>query len=187
MITNSRLWTIEDLDTLPDDGGWTRYEIVEGELIMTRAPHFRHQGVVSRLHTRLGNWSEQTGLGRTFEVPGLVFTRKDAVIPDLIWISNERLNKGTDDAGHFTIAPELIVEVLSPGKLNEERDRDTKLTLYSKHGVQEYWIVSWQQQTIEIYRRSGDQLILNSTLNVEASLSSPLLVGFSTPLAQIFS
>ncbi len=186
MITSSRLWTVADLDTLPDDGGWTRYEIVEGELIVTHAPHFRHQGAASKLHTRLENWSEQTGLGRSFEVPGLIFTRKDAVIPDLIWISHERLSNGTDDAGHFTVAPELIVEVLSPGKLNEERDRDTKLKLYSKHGVQESWIVSWQQQTIEIYRRSGEQLELSSTLSVEDTLSSPLLKGFSTPLTQIF-
>ncbi len=120
------------------------------------------------------------------EAPGVIFTPTDAVIPDVIWISNERLANGIDEAGHLTVAPELIVEVLSPGELNEQRDKEVKLKLYSLHGVQEYWIVSWQLQTLEIYRRTGAQLQLAGTLLVDDTLNSPLLPGFSVPIAQIF-
>lgn len=57
---------------------------------------------------------------------------------------NERLAHGIDQAGHFTVARELVVDVLSAGEANEQRDKEFKLKLYSRHGFQEYWIVSWQ-------------------------------------------
>lgn len=187
MRTDARLWTVKDLDAIPDDGGWTRYEIVDGELLMTRAPHRRHQRAATKLGTRLDIWSEATQLGEVLQVPGLVFSPQDAVIPDLVWASNERIAEGTDDAGHYVIAPELVVEILSPGKRNEERDRDIKLEFYSRYGVQEYWIASWQQQTIEVYRRTSEGLEFVTTLGTKDTLSSPLLPGFSTPVAQVFA
>jgi Uma2 family endonuclease len=186
MVSNPIRWTIRDLDAMPDDGGWKRYEIIDGELFVTRAPHIRHQAVAGKLHVRLENWSEQTGLGSAFQVPGVIFTPTDAVIPDVVWISQERLANGIDAAGHLTVSPELMVEVLSPGELNEQRDREVKLKLYSLHGVQEYWIVNWQQKTLEIYRRQDAQLQLVATLLESDTLTSPLLPGFSTPIAQIF-
>ncbi|MEL7512699.1 MAG: Uma2 family endonuclease, partial [Cyanobacteria bacterium J06554_3] len=70
MVANPVTWTIEDLDAMPDDGGWKRYEIISGELLVTRAPHIRHQSAASKLHVNLENWSEKTGLGNSFEVPG---------------------------------------------------------------------------------------------------------------------
>ncbi len=73
---------------MPDDGGWKRYEVVNGELLVTRAPHIRHQGAASKIHVRLENWSEETASGSAFEVPGVVFTEVDAVIPDVVWASN---------------------------------------------------------------------------------------------------
>lgn len=171
---------------MPDDGGWKRYEIIDGELFVTRAPHIRHQGAAGKLHVRLENWSEMTGLGSAFQTPGVIFSPTDAVIPDVVWLSQERFANGIDDAGHLSVAPELVVEVLSPGELNEQRDKEVKLKLYSLHGVQEYWIVNWQLKTLEIYRRIDTQLQLVATLLESNTLTSPLLPGFSTPMAQIF-
>ncbi|NJK62863.1 MAG: Uma2 family endonuclease [Synechococcaceae cyanobacterium SM2_3_1] len=93
---------------------------------------------------------------------------------------------GTDQAGHFTVAPELVVEILSPGEEPEKRDRQVKLKLYSLHGVQEYWIVNWQQPALQIYRRQRAQLQLIVTLWTEDTLSSPLLPGFNAGVDQIF-
>jgi Uma2 family endonuclease len=186
MIVNTLHWTVRDLEIMPDEGGWKRHEIIDGELIVTRAPHIQHQGAAMGLGTLLEIWSKQTGLGRAFQTPGIVFSSTDAVIPDLVWISHDRLAQGIDEAGHLTIAPELIIEILSPGDQNQRRDRELKLKLYSIHGVQEYWIVSWQQQTIEVYRRSDTHLQLTATLLVQDTLSSPLLPEFSAPLQDIF-
>lgn len=186
MISNSLLWTIRDLDAMPDDGGWKRYEIIDGELFVTRAPHIRHQDAGGNIYFELGSWSRQTQLGKPFQTPGVIFTPTDAVIPDVVWISRERLANGIDEAGHLTIAPELMVEVLSPGELNEQRDKEVKLKLYSLHGVQEYWIVNWRLKNLEIYRRANAQLHLVATLLEGDTLTSPLLPGFNTPIAQIF-
>ncbi|MGI8933582.1 MAG: Uma2 family endonuclease [Phormidesmis sp.] len=186
MVADSIRWTVRDLDAMPKAGGWRRYEIIEGELIVTRAPHFRHQRAGGRIHVELTNWSDRTGLGEAVEAPGVIFTEADAVIPDVVWASNERIEKGMDEAGHFIIAPELIVEVLSAGDANEQKDRETKLALYSRYGVQEYWIVNWRLKTIEIYRRQSAQLQLVTTLLPEDMLTSPMLLGFSCEVAAIF-
>jgi Uma2 family endonuclease len=186
MVANALKWTTRDLDVMPDDGGWTRYEIIDGEVEVTRAPHIRHQGAASKLNTRLQIWSEQTGLGNPFQTPGVIFTPTDAVIPDLVWVSNERLETGLDSAGHLTAAPELIVEILSSGDQNQQRDKEVKLKLYSRHGVQEYWIVDWRAQTIAVYRHEQGVLELVNTLLANDLLTSTLLPEFSVKVAQIF-
>lgn len=186
MVTNPIRWTVRDLDVMPDDGGWKRYEIINGELFVTRAPHIRHQSAAGKIHVRLENWSEATGLGNAFQTPGVIFSPTDAVIPDVVWISKERLENGIDEAGHLVVTPELMVEILSPGEQNVQRDKEFKLKLYSLYGVQEYWIVNWQLQTMEVYRHSDAQLKLTGTLLLQDSLESPILPGFLMPMEKVF-
>ena len=186
MVPKALRWTTRDLDAMPDDGGWKRYEIIDGDLYVTRAPHIRHQGTGGNIHVELAIWSRQTQLGQAFQTPGVIFTPNDAVIPDVIWISRDRLASGIDNAGHLIVAPELIVEILSPGDLNEQRDKEVKLKLYSLHGVQEYWIVNWQMKTLEVYRRAEAQLQLVGTVLEGDTLTSPLLPGFNMLVEQIF-
>jgi Uma2 family endonuclease len=186
MVADALRWTVRDLDVLPDDGGWKRYEIVDGELYVTRAPHLRHQGASGNLHFELEVWSRRTQMGKPFQAPGIVFSPTDAVIPDVVWMSQARLANSVDDAGHLTAAPEIVAEVLSPGELNQRRDREVKLKLYSRHGVQEYWLLDWQQQTLAIYRRDQAQLRLTQTLSAGDVLTSPRLPGFSVLVNDIF-
>jgi Uma2 family endonuclease len=186
MVAESLRWTTRDLEVMPDDGGWKRYEIIDGELYVTRAPHFRHQNFAGKLQIHLGAWSEATELGSVVQTPGVIFTPTDAVIPDLVWASRETLATGLDQAGHFIVTPELVVEVLSAGPQNEQRDKETKLKLYSRHGVREYWIADWQRQTLEVYRRQEAQLHLFATLLITDTLTSPLLPEFTLLLEQVF-
>src|ERR1041384_6397360 len=67
----------------------------------------------------------------------LLLAEDDDVAPDVIWISNNRMATALWDDGKFHEAPELVVEVLSPGSANERRDREAKLQLYSRRGVSE--------------------------------------------------
>jgi Uma2 family endonuclease len=92
-----------------------------------------------------------------------------------------------DAGGHLTVAPELVVEVLSPGSSNELRDRDVKLSLYSRIGVDEYWIVDWRARVVEVYRRLGAELQRVATLTGDATLTSPLLPGFSCPISSLWA
>ncbi len=178
-------WTTADLELLPDNGN--RYEIIDGELIVTRAPHWNHQEVCGNIYAELKNWSRETGLGRPAIGAGIIFSDADNVIPDVVWASRESLDALLDDNGHLTAAPELVVEVLSFGGDNERRDREAKLKLYSARGVQEYWIADWRRRQIEIYRREQATLKLAATLFVNDELNSPLLPGFSCPVARIFA
>lgn len=177
-------WTTADLELLPDNG--TRYEIIDGELFMSRSPHLSHQGTCGNFHFELQTWSQATKLGKAFINPGIIFSEADNVEPDVIWISNEKLATLVDESGHLTGAPELIVEVLSAGKENERRDREAKLKLYSIRGVQEYWIADWRSQKIEIYRRENAKLQLVATLFSNDELTSPLLPNFSCPVSRLF-
>jgi Uma2 family endonuclease len=186
MVSTALQWTTRDLAVMADDDRWKRHEIIDGELYVTRAPHIRHQGSASKFNIRLGVWSEKTGLGQPFQTPGVIFTPTDAVIPDVVWVSHDRLKNGTDDAGHLTVAPELIVEILSPGDQNHQRDKEFKLKLYSRHGVQEYWIANWQLKTIDLYRHHDGVLQFVCTLLASDTLTSPLLPGFSAAIGDLF-
>ncbi|NEO87116.1 MAG: Uma2 family endonuclease [Spirulina sp. SIO3F2] len=186
MVAPALRWTTRDLTAMPDDGGWKRYEIIDGELYVTCAPHIRHQDAGGNLQFELEFWSRQTKLGKPVSTPGVVLSPYDAVIPDLVWASNARLENGIDEAGHFIVAPELVVEVLSAGQQNVQRDTEVKLKLYSRYGVQDYWIVNWRLQTVEIYWRVAAQLERVATLGMGDVLTSPLLPGFEVAVAQVF-
>ena len=185
-ITENKIkWTSADLELLPDSNNC--YEIIDGELEMTRAPHWKHQQTMGRIYLALESWSLTTNLGVAIINPGVIFTDVDNVIPDVVWITQERLAVSVDESGHFTTAPELIVEVLSEGINDIRRDREAKLKLYSNRGVQEYWIADWRLQQLEIYRRNSGRLELVTTRLHDDEITTPLLPGFSSSLNQIFS
>lgn len=180
----SRLrWTSKDLDSLPDDG--KRYEIIDGELHVSKQPHYYHQRVCANLTFLLETWCRKTGLGEVTGAPGLIFAEDDDVAPDIVWGSFSRLKTILQPDGKLHAAPELVIEVLSPGPRNESRDREVKLKLYSRRGVSEYWIVDWIARKIEVYRREQAQLNLVSTLFDPDVLTSPLLPNFSCLLADL--
>jgi Uma2 family endonuclease len=177
-------WSSSDLILFPDNG--CRYEIIDGDLFVTRAPHWGHQRVSGNINAELRAWSLKTGLGEAVATPGIIFSDTDNVIPDLVWIRKERLALLLDESGHLTGAPDLVVEVLSSGVENERRDREAKLKLYASRGVQEYWIVDWRLQQIEVYRRQQVLLKLTATLLNNDNLNSPLLPGFSCSMDRLF-
>lgn len=184
--TSGVRWTIQDVEALPDNE-WIRYEIIDGELFVTRSPHHKHQHVTGCIFTVLNSWSLESGLGEPSIMPGLIFSDSNNVAPDVVWVSYTRLAQIQDEAGHFRGAPELVVEVLSPGKANEDRDRSAKLKLYSVQGVQEYWIVDRVAQRIEVYRREQAQLTLVATWMMHDGMTSPLLPGFTCQVSYLFS
>lgn len=184
-MTTAFRWTTKDLETLPEIEG-TRYEIIDGELHVAKQLHWDHQFAASRIFRFLDEWNEQTGLGVANSAPGIIFSDDNNVIPDVVWISKERLAASLDAAGHILVAPEIAIEVLSFGWSNEHRDREAKPELYSRYGVQEYWIINWRQRQVEICRREKDTLTLVETLAEQDTLTSPLLPGFACSVGRLF-
>jgi Uma2 family endonuclease len=77
--------------------------------------------------------------------------------------------------------------VISFGAANEQRDREAKRRLYSRRGVQEYWIADWRAETVEVCRRRDAELRLVQTLLRGDTLASPLLPGFSCVIDGLFA
>jgi hypothetical protein len=61
-MSTARRWTSADLVVLPDDG--KRYEIIDGELYISRQPHWHHQQACGRIFAALDAWDRQTGVGK---------------------------------------------------------------------------------------------------------------------------
>ena len=143
MTTTTDRFTTTDLDRLDLPEGW-RAEIIDGALYVSKAPGWDHQGVIVRLLRVLGAWADERGGAGNAGI-GVLYADDDNVIPDVVWISAERLAKGLDAAGHLTqVGPELVIEVVSPGSENARRDREAKLALYSR-GATPLSTGSWTQ------------------------------------------
>ncbi len=183
MVANlDKVSTIEDLLATPDDGNI--YELLEGVIYVSRAPSLKHQHVIYKLSHFMGIYLDQNHLGEVYPTPGVIFGKNDSAIPDLIYISNERLSE-VGKGIHIEGSPDLIVEVVSPGADNIKRDREVKLRVYRRHAVKEYWIADPDNLTLEVYR--GDSLTLVATLTIDDELTTPLLPGFSCKVRDIFA
>jgi hypothetical protein len=108
-LVATRRYTTADLDTLPDPEEGARYEIIDGELIVSRQPTMGHQDACNELATVLRRWSRATGRGWAVSAPGVIFAEDQNVAPDVVWISTDRLQAALDERGHLRDAPELMV------------------------------------------------------------------------------
>lgn len=187
MVNLPTKFTIHDLALFPDDE--KRYEVIDGELIVTRSPHWNHQKVGGRLYAALDNWTfSKVGFGEAVPSAGIVFDDENSVETDGTWVADpERLMQIMDEVGHLIEAPDLVIESLSPGRKSERRDKELKVRLYSVRGVKEYWLVDWRTERLEIYRRQNAQLVLVTTLLPGDMLRSPLLPEFELDLSRIFA
>lgn len=177
------LLTIDDLDATPDDGN--RYEIIEGELFVSRAPNLLHQTVNGKLLFSLMDYLRNNPIGRVWAIPGVIFSEFSGVIPDIVFVSNERLDE-IAPGDRIMGAPDLAIEIVSPGADNERRDRIVKRQLYGKHQVKEYWILDPYQKLIEINQIQEQTLHLHATLTEQEDLTSKLLPGFACKVENIF-
>lgn len=75
--TDRVYWTTEDLKLLPESSH--RYEIIDGHLLMTRAPHWKHQKAIVKASRILDTWAEAAQLGETVATPGVIFDDADNV------------------------------------------------------------------------------------------------------------
>jgi Uma2 family endonuclease len=177
------------IDDYPMDDG-NRYELIDGTVYKSSTPHLLHQRIVCKLSAALASWDMQESKGEVFPVPGVLFSDRDVVAPDIVWTSRERwpaLIDTNDERGWIIGAPDLVIEVLSAGPDNEHYDRVIKLDLYDRFGVQEYWIVDRFARLVDVYRREAGQLVLAAQLGASDELTSPLLSGFVCLGAAVFA
>lgn len=178
------LLTIADLDSMPDDGN--RYELIERELFVSCSPNLTHQTVSGNLFRSVDSYLIQNTIGRIWTTPGVIFSEYSGVIPDLVYVSHERRNE-IASGDRVMGAPDLAIEIVSPGAENERRDRLVKRQLYGKYGVKEYWIVDFHKRTIEVYVLQGQMLQLQSILTEQDELTSSVSPGYSCKVETLFA
>ena len=175
--------TVGDLDACPDDNN--RYELIEGELFVSRAPGIPHQRVLHNLQMELGLYLKGNPVGILVPGTGAIFSDYDAVIPDLVFVRTDRWAEVTSGQ-KITSAPDIVVEILSPGSENRRRDLSVKRQLYAKYGVKEYWIVDSDDQAVLIFHLREQALEEVSTLRGIDEITSPMLAGFHLRASAVF-
>lgn len=159
-----------ELERWPEDG--RRYELYDGEVYEVPSPILLHQIVASRLHVILNDYVRQHGGIALFAPLDIVLTDYDVVQPDLLLFTKARegllhLRKAN------RVAPDLAVEILSPGTAANDRGR--KMHLLARHSVREYWLVDPEAATIEVFALSGQQFVLASIASSRERVRSLLL------------
>jgi len=161
-----------------------RYELYDGEVVVIPSPMLRHQRVALHLMDVLCEWEAQQG-GVVVPAPfDIVFSQHDVVEPDVVYFPPERQHLLNPMSAAYA-APDLAVEVLSPG--TERRDRGRKMDLLARFGVPEYWIVDPVLTTIEIFVLSGARYERRVAARHDDIIASPAQAGLSFPAARMFA
>lgn len=180
LTAEKKKYTYEDYLKIPDD---KRYELINGELLMTPSPIPKHQSVSIEIAFRIKDFTMTNDLGRVFYAPcDVYFDEENVVQPDIFFISKNRL----DIIGQKKIqgAPDIVIEILSENSVY--RDMVQKKRLYARFGVGEYWIVIPEEKEIEVYILKDSMYQLHVTYSKTDTLESPFLKGFKIELKGIF-
>jgi Uma2 family endonuclease len=115
----------------------------------------------------------------------IVLSWHDVVVPDLLFVSQARL--AILEAKNVKGPPDLLVEIASPS--NRRNDEVLKRDLYERRGVEEYWLVDPEAETVKVFRREGDRYGRPSLVSLRDAdvIMTPLLPGFELPLATVFA
>lgn len=174
-------WKYEHLFALPDDG--KRYEIIEGELYELPSPSIEHAAVVMNIITLLLPVATSLG-GRVFTAPlDVRFPGADPVQPDIL-VLLPALLAATRDKRTVEGAPDLVVEVVSPG--NPRHDRVRKRAVYARGGVPEYWLVEREVQSIEVLALANGVYETHVLATGETLATSTVLPDLSFPASAAF-
>ncbi len=180
-ITEKTKFTYKDYLKTPED---KRYELIEGELLITPSLATYHQWILKNIGYELESFIRAQKIGRVFYAPGDVYLDDENVLqPDILFISKERLNI----IGEKNVqgAPDLVVEILSES--TAYRDMVKKKKLYAKFGVKEYWIVDPEEKTVEIYSLKEGAFVLEKSFSKDYTLESPFLADLKIKLPEVFA
>lgn len=173
-------FTYRDYARLRDD---RRYEVIEGQLLLTPSPRTYHQKITGNLFGILLQHVRENRLGEVLIAPcDVVLSSTNVVQPDILFVRRDRL--AIIEEKYVSAAPDLVVEVLSPG--TTLRDRRLKFRLYARFGVRELWIVDPNVHAIEVFRSSGKSLRLAAVFGRSDTLGSKVFPKLSVVLADVF-
>jgi Uma2 family endonuclease len=155
---------------------------------VTPSPATGHQIILMNLIRLLLPYLDERGLGQLLSAPfDIKLSLFTVLVPDLVYFTAERYARAVNEK-HATAAPDVVVEILSPG--TRRRDKGRKRAIYDREGVREYWIVDPESRSVTVLRRPQSEAGLTDvstlTLDAGATLDSPLFPGLRLPLRDVF-
>ena len=159
----ARRYTVDDVLAFPPDGN--RYELVDGELLVTPAPNLFHQGVLGKLYLLLAGYLVHHPELRVFFSPADISWDQDKLVqPDLFVVPRAETLGGWKTCRTLLLA----VEVLSPGSARS--DRLVKRRLYQRQQVATYWIVDPEARLVEVWHPGDERpLVVDDVLSWRAT------------------
>ena len=174
-----KVWTYEDYLGLDDE---VRFEIIGGKALMSPSPELFHQRWSRQILLAIERHVAAGQLGEVFYAPiDVVLDRENVVQPDLVFVS--AAGAALLDRRGVMGAPDLVVEVVSPGSVR--RDRCDKRELYARFGVKEYWLADVANHSIEVLSLQSGGYQLSSSASGSGRIRSTILPGFELDLAQL--
>ncbi|MDJ1185223.1 Uma2 family endonuclease [Roseofilum casamattae] len=180
--TDRKIWTDEEFMSLPQEGH--RYEIVNGELVDMGNSGALHGNLAIILSSALFAIVNAQKLGALFD-SSTAFKMKNGNkrSPDISFFAKERLQGMTElPTGFLEGAPDLAVEILSPGNTVEETE--AKITEYFDNGARLVWVISPTQHYVLVYRSAQEPDRLLKT--IDALDGEEVIPGFTLPVADLF-
>jgi Uma2 family endonuclease len=179
-LAEKRIWTDGELRALPRDG--RKYEVLNGELIVSPTG-FQHGYICSRLLAALLDHALKRRLGVVVDSStGFRMADGDCLSPDVSFVRKERLrNQKRSITRFFNGAPDLIIEVTSPGE-SRRRIRQ-KLARFFANGTCLAWIVDPSARTVSVYRSPSRFVTLRTS---ELLQGEDVLPGFEFPVDELF-
>lgn len=181
------LFTNDDVLKMPRDE-FSRYELIGGEIILSSAPGFIHQLLATRIVVEFSKYLERNPVGEILTTPGLIFSEYDGVIPDLVFITHEKIAEILDQKDEkFHGAPEIVIEILSPGRVNARRDLQIKRELYEIYRLPEYWVVNPFEKEIVVFRYGREGLKQAKIHKENEIIETPVLPKFKLTIKKLFA
>ena len=174
-------WTTADIDSLPDDP-LLRYEIIDGELIVSRRPHLHHSEIMTNIVGYLHAIVRTLG-GKTLVEPGLVLglEGEDNIVPDIAILLPDRLHLATGPTLSGT--PNSAIEIVSES--SHTTDYAQKRYFYERTDAQEYWIVDRFEHRIHAWDFTGNRATSVSYGDAD-TLTTSLLPALALPVRDIW-
>lgn len=174
--------SLQEFLALPESDD--RYELVDGELRPKVSPKFKHSKMQLRLLSVINQWCEQERLGRVLPEWAVVLQRRGedwVPVPDLTYVSFERLPQEWEEDEPCPVIPELVIEIISPGQTFGELTE--KAADYLLAGVERVWVVDTKAQRVGIFHRDD----LPQTVSANGIITDPLLPGLELLVSDLFS
>lgn len=184
MTTTKKLITAEELFEM--DESCPGLELVDGELLeMTPPPGWQHGKTAFKAGHLIGTYILANGLGQVaVGDPGIVLRRDPDTVraPDVAFFSTERLSPSLVIPGYPEIAPDFVIEVVSPS--DRAARIEEKVAQWLEAGVRLVWVVYPATRHVVAYRELAHPRVFTDAETIDAE---PVLPGFSCPVAEIFA